>query len=501
MKRVFTIAIMCCLVLAASAQTQTLNVRVGQVNYVFKTASVGEMKFVDGSSLIINDKAFSVIDSSSASDDFIDEISLGDNEVADNTVDVVYNGSTANVVVAGNIASKLKVTATGAAVSVVQDESLQQEVTYTLSGSSSNGSFTMDGDYKATVVLNGLTLTNASGAAIDIQNGKAITVTLKGANTLSDGAGGSHSATLYIDGHPTFSGEGSLTLKGLTKHAFASDEYAVVAGGTITVSQAASDGFHINERFQMDGGTLSITSSGDAIDVGFRGVNKGTKDQYERNGFIELNGGTIVATCSGAGAKALKADSTIVIAGATVTATTSADAFFDTAENDISSSSAVKADGDFRMTSGTLTATSTGSGGKGINATGAVTISGGNIYVTTTGDVFETATDDTKPQGIKSDANITITGGSVYVCAGSYDGKATAFKPGDSGIFTINGGTVMGIARKKTTVAATSTQKTASASSQKITAGQNYSLSGVSYTIPAGYNNTSANVIVSRPGL
>ena len=264
MKRVFTIAIMCCLVLAASAQTQTLNVRVGQVNYVFKTASVGEMKFVAGSSLIINGKDFSVIDSSSASDDFIDEISLGDNEVADNTVDVVYNGSTANVVVAGNIASKLKVTATGAAVSVVQDESLQQEVTYTLSGSSSNGSFTMDGDYKATVVLNGLTLTNASGAAIDIQNGKAITVSLKGANTLSDGAGGSHSATLYIDGHPTFSGEGSLTLKGLTKHAFASDEYAVVAGGTITVSQAASDGFHINERFQMDGGSLSITSSGDS---------------------------------------------------------------------------------------------------------------------------------------------------------------------------------------------------------------------------------------------
>ena len=132
MKRVFTIAIVCCLVLAASAQTQTLNVRVGQVNYVFKTASVGEMKFVAGSSLVINGKAFGVIDSSSASDDFIDEISLGVNEVADNTVDVVYNGSTANVVVAGNIASKLKVTATGAAVSVVQDESLQQEVTYTL---------------------------------------------------------------------------------------------------------------------------------------------------------------------------------------------------------------------------------------------------------------------------------------------------------------------------------------------------------------------------------
>ena len=501
MKRLFTIAtLLLVLSSAVSAQT-TMNVRVGQVNYVFKTATVGEMNFVEGSSLIIDGKTFGIIDGSSASVDFIDEISLGDNEVADNTVDIVYNGSTANVVVAGNIASKLKVTATGAAVSVVQDESLQQEVTYTLSGTSSNGSFTMDGDHKASVVLSDLALTNPSGAAIDIENGKGITVTLKGANTLSDGAGGTHSAPLYIDGHPTFSGEGSLTLKGLTKHAFASGEYAVVAGGTITVSQAASDGFHINERFQMDGGTLNITSSGDAIDVGFRGVNKGTKDQYERNGFIELNGGTLIASCSGQAAKALKADSTIVIAGATVTATTSGGAYYDTAEKDFSSSSAVKAGGGFQMTSGTLTATSTGSGGKGINATDAISISGGDVYVTTTGDLYEYGTDDTKPQGIKSDGNITISGGNVYVCAGSYDGSATAFKPGDAGIFTINGGTIMGIARKKTTVSAVSTQKTATASKQKITGGQTYSLSGVSYTIPSNYNNSSANVVVSKPGL
>lgn len=491
-------AFLCCLFMTATAQT-TMNVRSGQVTYAYKISTVGDMEFATGSRLIVNGKAFNV--ASASNTDFIDEISLGDNEVADNTVSVTYSGSTASVVVAGNIASQVTVTASGAQVSVIQDEALQKEVTYTLSGSSTNGSFLMDGDYKANVVLNGLTLTNTKGAAIDIENGKAISVTLTGANTLCDAAGGSHSATLYIEGHPTFSGSGSLELKGLTKHAFASDEYVVVAGGTITVSQAATDGFHINERFQMDGGTLNITSKGDAIDVGFRGVNKGTKDQYERNGFLELNGGTIVASCSGAGAKALKADSTIVIAGATVTATTSADAYFDTTENDISSSSAVKPDGDFRMTSGTLTATSTGDGGKGINATGAVTISGGNIYVTTTGDVWEHGADDTKPQGIKSDANITISGGSVYVCAGSYDGKATAFKPGDTGIFTINGGTVMGIARKKTTVSTASTQKTATASSQKITAGQTYSLSGVSYTIPAGYNNTSANVIVSRAGL
>lgn len=499
MKKFYILTVLlCCLVGTAVAQT-TMSVRSGQVTYVYKMSTVGDMKFLVGTNLLINGKVFNV--ASSGNTDFIDEITLGDTEVADNTVSVSYSGSTASVVVAGNIASQVTVTANGAQVSVIQDETLQQEVTYTLSGNSTNGSFLMDGEYKANVVLNGLTLTNTKGAAVDIENGKSIAITLTGTNVLSDAAGGSHSATLYVEGHPTFSGTGSLELKGLTKHAFASDEYTVVAGGTITVSQAATDGFHINERFQMDGGTLNITSKGDAIDVGFRGVNKGTKDQYERNGFLELNGGTIVASCSGTAAKALKADSTIVIAGATVTATTAGDAFFDTAENDISSSSAVKADGEFRMTSGTLTATSTGDGGKGINATGAVTISGGNIYVTTTGDAWEYGADDTKPQGIKSDANITISGGSVYVCAGSYDGKATAFKPGDTSTFVINGGTIMGIARKKTTVAAASTQKTASASSQKISAGQTYSLSGVSYTIPAGYNNSSANVIVSRAGL
>ena len=472
------------LLTAVAATAQTMNVRVGQVTYAHRAANTGDMTITGGNTLTIEGKAYNTSS--------ISQISIDDSNVADNTVSVSYAGQTATVVVSGNIAHLVTVSVSGANVSITQSEALQQEVTYTLSGTSSNGSFFMDGDYKANFVLNNLSLTNPAGCPLDIQDGKAISVTLQGNNQLTDCANGTHNATLYINGHPTFSGTGSLTLTGLTKHAFTSDEYAVIAGGTINVTSAASDGFHINERFQMDGGTLNINSSGDGIDVGFRGANKGTKDQYERNGFLELNGGTITASCSGQGAKALKADSTIVIAGATVTATTSAD---------ISSSSAVKADGEFRMTSGTLTATSTGDGGKGINATGAVSISGGNIYVTTTGSLFEYGTEDTKPQGIKSDADITISGGSVYVCAGSYDGKATAFKPGDTSTFSINGGTIMGIARKKTTVATTSTQKTATTSGQKITAGQTFTFSGVSYTIPAGYNNTSANVVVSRAGL
>ena len=91
----------------------------------------------------------------------------------------------------------------------MQDANLAEEITYSLSGSSSNGSFYMDGDYKATLALNNLTLTNTNGAAIDIENGKRIAVVLTGTNTLTDSSNGNQNACFYIDGHPEFTGTGS----------------------------------------------------------------------------------------------------------------------------------------------------------------------------------------------------------------------------------------------------------------------------------------------------
>ena len=474
---------------AVAATAQTMNVRVGQVTYAHRAANTGDMTITGGNTLTIEGKAYNT--------GSISQISIDDSDVADNTVSVSYSGQTATVVVSGNIAHLVTVTVSGANVSITQSEALQQEVTYTLSGSSSNGSFFMDGDYKANFVLNNLSLTNPAGCPLDIQDGKAISVTLQGNNSLTDCANGTHNATLYINGHPTFSGTGSLTLIGLTKHAFTSDEYAVIAGGTINVTSAASDGFHINERFQMTAGTLNITSSGDGIDVGFRGANKGTKDQYERNGFAELQGGTITINTSGTATKGLKADSTIIVSGAAVDITTTGSATYDTTEKDFSSAAAVKTGGQFQMQSGSLNATSRGDGGKGINATDDILISGGKVVVTTTGDVFENTYGDTKPQAVKTDANITISGGEVYV-ASSPD-KSTAFKA--DGLFRINGGTLLGIGSKKVSAASSSTQKSKTYSGVKVTAGQTVSYDGVSFTVPSFYSNSSANIIVSKAGM
>lgn len=498
---IFSIAILLFSGTVTPAVAQTMNVRVGNVVYSHAAKNTGVMTFSTSSTLTVEGMVYTVSNATAVSTNVVDGIDVVADEVDDYTVHVTFNGSDAAVVVAGNIAQYLTINITGAHVSIVQSEALQQEVTYTLSGTSSNGSFYMDGEYKANFVFSNLTLTNPTGIAVDIEDGKAIGITLEGSNTLSDGTGGSHNATLYIDGHATVDGTGTLTLNGLTKHALATDEHIVINGGTITVAQAATDGFHINERFSMNGGTVAITAIGDGIDVGFRGVSKGTKDQYERNGFIELNGGALTVKTTGVATKALKADSTIVVANATVTATAMGNAYYDETEADISSASAVKTDGDFIMTSGTLNALATGDGGKGINATGAITISGGKAYVTTIGDLFEYGKLDSKPQGVKSDKSITIDGGEVYVCAGSYDGNATAFKPASGYSFIINGGTIMGIARKKTTVSSSSKQGSTNQSSQTITGGQTVTISGVSYTVPSNYSISKANVVVSKEGM
>jgi len=476
------------LCIAHAVQAQTMNVKTGEVVYAHPAASTGDMTFSGGTQLTVQGKTYNISD--------IDQIYVDNSSVADNTVSVVYSGTTALVTVAGNIAPYLTVTADGADVSIVQGESLEEKVTYTLSGSSTDGSFYMDGEYKMALVLNNLTLTNADGAAIDIEDGKKIDVTLTGTNTLSDGSNGSHNACFFLNGHPEFSGSGSLSIAGNTKHALTADEYLTISGGNITVTSAVSDGFHVAQYFQMDGGTVNITAAGDGIDVGFRGENKGTKAQYENNGFMMLNGGTLNVTSTGAATKALKADSTILVAGATVTATTSGSAYYDSSEADISSSSAIKSGGGFTLSSGTVTATSTGAGGKGVNVDDNITISGGTLYVTTTGAVFEYGDDDTKPQGVKTDAGIYLTGGNVYVCASSDSG--TAFKT--DGVFSIGGATVMGIGAKKSEPTAY-TQGYKTYKGVSVSAGQTVSYDGVSYTVPSIYSNSSAKILVSSPSM
>lgn len=285
-RQLFTalLAIMCTSIMHSS---QTLWVSQGQVKYAFDTQQIGTMPFSHaGDSLTIQNKAFAVND--------IDSIYVTDDLIEGNTVQVEYQGSKAVAIIAGNIAADLTAAISAATVSIVQNSLSQQEVFYTLSGTSSNGSFYHEGQYKATLTLNGLTLTCSSGPAININDGKRIEINLADGttSTITDASGGTHKAAFVVEGHSEFKGAGTLILNGNTKHAFKSDEYMELKKsftGVIKVNKAVGDGININQYLEVKSGSIIVENcEGDGIQI-----DEKTDTTKLNNGQLIMSGGYI----------------------------------------------------------------------------------------------------------------------------------------------------------------------------------------------------------------
>ena len=111
-------------------------------------------------------------------------------------VKITYNGTSASVAVPSFL-SGVTASVSGANVTITS-ENTTDEVTYATSGQSADGSLTIIGSYKLTLALNGLDLTSATGAAIDIQCGKRTEIVLgEGTvNSLTDAATGTQKGCL-----------------------------------------------------------------------------------------------------------------------------------------------------------------------------------------------------------------------------------------------------------------------------------------------------------------
>ena len=357
------------LVLAIAAQAQTMNVVVGNTVYQFPAAQVGDMNYSEGTTLTIMGKAFTVTD--------IEQAYIDETQVSDNTVSVSYNNNTATVYVAGNVAQYVTPTVSGAHVSIEQSTDVSAdnvgEITYSLSGSSSDGEFYLTGSYKTTVELNGLTLTNAtpvySGAAINIQNGKRIDISVKKdtENTLTDAASGSQKACLVVKGHAEFKGKGTLNVYGLLKHGIKTGEYMSMKNCTINVLKAAGDGIHASEYFLMESGTISISGvSDDGIQAevdGTSSTGETTDHEDEDSGNIYIQGGTLNIATTAVGSKGIKADGTLKIneESSTTTITVTNSGGVDTSDSsDLAASACLKSETAIIIDGGTLTLTNTG---------------------------------------------------------------------------------------------------------------------------------------------
>ena len=490
MKR--TLLSMIALVLTIAAGAQTLNVKVGSVTYQFPASQTGEMTYANGETVTIMGKTFTLTD--------ITAMTVDETSVTDGSIAVSYDGSTASVTVAGNVAQYVTPTISGAHVSIAQSDDLAEEITYTLSGTSTDGEFYMSGSYKATIELNGLTLTNAtpvySGAAIHIQNGKRIKVkpVTGTTNTLVDAVGGSQKGCLYIKGHAEFAQKGTLNVVGNVKHGIKTGEYFTIKNATINVTSAAGDGINCTEYFLMESGTINISGAQDdgiQCDIdGDASTGETTDHEEEDSGNIYISGGTINITVTADAAKGIKSEGDMRISSGDITVTTAGGGVWDSDKVKTKASACLGADGNTVISGGTLNLTSTGAGGKGINGDGTFTASGGTIIIKTSGNAVVASSNGTlstvsnssqldhydsdyksSPKGIKIDGAIVISDQAVI--------SVTTTGAGGEGI------------ESKTTIDITGGQVTINASDDAINASYNDDTKSLSnagdLTISGGY--------------
>ena len=438
------------LVAVLAVADQAMWVCVGKVKAAFTTAQLSEMPLTDASTLSVLGNDYSITE--------IDSIVVNDNSLADNTVLVTYKGNEAEVQIAGNIARYITATVAGAHVSIIQGDVSDEtgEVTYTLSGSSTDGEFYMEGSYKATVELNGLTLTNPAGAPINIQNGKRIDVSVKKGtvNTLTDCAGGEQKGCFVNKGHTEFKGKGELNVYANTAHGIWSKEYIEMKNCTINVLSAVKDGVNCNQYLLMESGTLNVSGVGDdGIQVSFK---DDTDREAEDTGTITIVDGTINVAATATAAKAIKADWDVLIQGGTITASTAGTGEWDETDLKTKGATCISADNNVQIDGGTLSLTSTGNAGKGISCDnefimndGSLTIStGGNMIVYSGGTLYDgNYTGDTdridsdyksSPKGIKADGNLTVNGGTINVTTTGTGGEGIESKA----LLTINNGDI-----------------------------------------------------------
>lgn len=438
------ITIFTALVLVLTAGAQTLNVQVGSVIYQFPAEQTGDMTFSDATTLTIMGKEFTLSD--------ITSMVVDNTAVTDGVISVAYSGTTATVKVAGNIAKYVTPVVNGAHVNIAQSDDLAQEITYILSGSSSDGEFYMSGSYKATVELNGLELTNAtpvsSGAAIHIQNGKRIKVKVISAtaNTLVDAAGGEQKGCLYVKGHAEFSQNGTLNVTGNVKHGIKTGEYVTVKNCTINVVSAVGDGISCNEYFLMESGEINISgTSDDGIQSDLDGeVSTGETEDHENedSGNIYLQGGTINVNCGAIAAKGIKAAGNITISGGDITVVTTGKGEWDEEDLETSAACGISADGNINISGGTISLTSTGSGGKGMKCDGVLTVDGGTINVITSGGLYYNngTTENTNYTGNTDFVNSAYYSSPKGIKAGVKDESGSTVTY--SGGIVINNGTI-----------------------------------------------------------
>ena len=132
-------------------------------------------------------------------------------------------------------------------------------ICYVVTGTTANGSLTIEGKTNFELNLNGVDITNPTSTAIDIESKKAAYIVLTGTNKLTDGTTEDHKSTLYGKGKLLFSGTGTLDVYGTYNNGIHTKSYAVFEKGiNLYVNTTVNHGIKASDAVVINGGIINI---------------------------------------------------------------------------------------------------------------------------------------------------------------------------------------------------------------------------------------------------
>jgi len=374
-----------------------------------------------------------------------------------------------------NIQSKKKVSV---GLMAGTTNSLTDGSTYTSSTEDQKGTFFSEGQlvFSGTGILNVKSNAKHGIACDDYINIAGGNITVSGAKT-----DGIH-ANQYIK-----MSDGTLNVTATSDAIDCEDGYIEISGGTITTTNASADvkAISCDSVLNITGGTITMNVSGNQSKA-----LKSKKNINLTGGNITINAsGSVALTASGSGydasyCTAVKSDSSVIINGSTLTikstgvsgkgisagkniemtsgtvniSTTGAGATYKNTSGvtDSYSASCLSSDVNTIIKGGTLTVSSSGSGGKGISSDGTITIGDANtsptITITTTGSKFTVSgTDYCHPKALRATGAITINNGKITISSSDDGIHSDASITQNGGDITINN-SVEGIESKYVTI-------------------------------------------------
>lgn len=430
-----------------------MNIYIGNSSESISIEDIENIKFKDGV-MTISGKETKSID--------VPAIEYADftlDEAKSDTVFVTFNNE--SVSVNDYTWDKVSYTANGANISFSSSQN-EKGIVYYLSGSSSNGSFTITPDRAFTLVMDNLSLSSSQTSPIVINLGNdgdsyATNIELVGKSELSDASSSSYKGCIYAKSKLKFGelgANGELSISGNTKHAINSSKKTEIYAGTINITSAVSDGLN-SDGLKMYGGKLNISGvSGDGVDASESIVIENGEFVFNSNAddvkalkcdsALTITGGKVDISMTGAAAKGLKTSyNDVIISGGEVVMNINGTSII--ADGDTSYSAGIKTDAGVQILSGNIDITlgSNAIASKGITADKDVTVDGAILKITNNGGYYSgtTTTTSTGNQnfGGRPGSSTTTTTTTTYTEGRCIKGYNVYLTSGEITLITTNG--------------------------------------------------------------